>query len=658
MRRTRRQRSRCFEQLEPRWVLSGLTLTGTDGDDEFAAFPGLAILNGVEYAAEHVTFDGGGGYDTVSLYDSPGDDLLVAGPDGAEMTGDGFSMKVTNAEMIHGYAKAGGQDKAQLYDSPGDDVFISKTDWARLLGQGYSLRAKFFEEVEAFASDGIDEASLNDSPGNDVFYARPDEATLFNGASYNVKGFDYVHGYARYGGYDIAHLHGSADDDWFVGKPEWAKLRGDGFFSRAKFFEEVTAYGEGGRDTAHLYGSGQDKFVQKPEFSRLEGHDFSIRAAQFDDVQKHGIGELSAPIVEDSTVVLTGFQTLRRSITVESGTTLTGDAVLTRPDRVQAELTSNAERGDTLLHVTSTAGFQPGDELGLFAYGTQSTWIIVAEVGPDWIRTQEPISGQYDTVDSASLVNYFPLIRATDVVNVTIDGLTLDGNFDLSNGQWRIVGGGLIQWDNVEASTIRNTTIQNAPATGVLLARGKDNLIENITVVRSRGHGILLDEEIDITVRNFTSSWNGYQISKTLGDGILVNGSSNVVVENGVTENNRGNGLHPAGDLTRGGRWTGNTARYNGVYGFRFCYNNFDLLVEGNVLAENERSGIGGLGAGGIYGDRFNMVIDNIARGNVLYGIETNGGSDNTIVGNDFRDNGRDGMLVNGDHVIRDNLVD
>ena len=615
--------------------------------------------SGLAENAQPVSFDGGGGQDTVHVYDSRGSDVFIGRPLEAEMIGDGFSVKVTNVEEIHGYALNGGQDKAQLYDSAGDDFYVNKTGWAKLYGEGYHLRAKAFEQVEAYASGGTDEASLNDSPSDDVFYARPGTATLFNGAeSYQVEGFDYVHGYARYGGYDIANLHGSADDDWLVGKPNWVRLRGDGFSSRAKFFEEVSVYGEGGRDAAHLYGSDQDKFVQKPEFRRLEGDDFSIRAGKFSEGLTHGIKELSAPIVEDSTVVLAGIQTLRRSITMESGMTLTGDAVLTRPDRVQAELTSNAEHGDTLFHVTSTAGFQTGDELGLFAYGTQPTWIMVAEVGPDWIRTEEPISGPYDTVDSASLVNYFPLIRATDVVNVTIDGLTLDGNFDLSNGQWRIVGGGLIQWDGVEASTIRNTTIQNAPASGVRLAGGNDNLIENITVMRSRGHGIFLDEEIDTTIRSSVSSWNGYKNSKRSGDGILVNGSSNVVVENSVTEHNRGYGLHPAGDLTRGGRWTQNEARYNGAYGFFFCWNNFDIRVEDSIFVENRKGGIGGLGLGGLYGDRFNTVIDNIATGNTKYGIVINGGSDNTIAGNDFRDNGRDGMLVNGDHVIYGNLVD
>ena len=615
--------------------------------------------SGLAEDAQPVSFDGGSGQDIVHLYDSGGSDVFIGRPLEAEMIGDGFSVQVTNIEEIHGYAMNGGRDKAHLYDSAGDDFYVNKTGWARLYGEDFHLRVKKFEQVEAYASDGIDEASLNDSSGDDVFYARPDGATLFNGAeSYKVEGFDHVHSYARFGGYDVAHLHGSADDDWLVGTPDWTKLRGDGFFSRAKFFEEVSVYGEGGRDTAHLYGSGQDKFVQEPELSRLEGDGFSIRAGQFDDVVTHRLTELPVPPVEKDTVVLTGFQTLRRGITVESGMTLTGDAVLTRPDRVQAELTSNAERGDTLLHVTSTEGFQLGDELGLFAYGTQSTWIIVAEIGPDWLRAEEPISGPYDTLNSASLVNYFPLIRATGVVDVTIDGLTLDGNFDPSTNQWKITGGGLIQFDGVEASTIRNTTIQNAPASGVRLADGKDNLIENITVMWSRGHGIVLDEEIDTTVRGSVSSWNGYQVSGEDGDGILVDGSSNVVIENNITEYNRRYGLHLGGDLTRGGRVTQNKARHNGTYGFFFCWNNFDVHANGNIFSENGVSGIGGLGLGGTYGGRFNTVIDNIATGNVEYGIEITGGSDNTIAGNDFRDNGRDGMLINGDHVIHDNLVD
>jgi hypothetical protein len=178
MRRTRRSRPAFFEQLEPRRVLSGLTLIGTDADDVFVARPGLAILNGVEYLGDQITFDGRGGRDDVSLYGSSGNDAFTARPMGAEMIGDGFSITVINAEIIHGYAVAGGLDTARLYDSSGHDLLSGGEGWVKLTGDGYFLRAKFFAEFEAFASAGTDTANLQDSAGDDVFNAWAEEATL------------------------------------------------------------------------------------------------------------------------------------------------------------------------------------------------------------------------------------------------------------------------------------------------------------------------------------------------------------------------------------------------------------------------------------------------------------------------------------------------
>lgn len=596
---------RRFERLEPRCLLS-LTLFGTPGDDVFDAGPGWAELNGVEYRADEIIFDGLGGNDTASLYDSPGDDVFVARPNEAEMGG----IRVSNCEVIHGYAKAGGNDVARLHDSPGDDVFITKTDWGKLYGEEFYLRAKFFETTEGYASEGTDVASLNDSASDDVAHLRPGDVTLFGpeAGTKRALAFDYVHTYGRYGGQDVAHLYGER----YTTRATYCRMFGEGYVNRAKFFEEVLANRER---------------VNAPTYELVAGE----------------------------TITLVGLHTLRRSIEIGSGTTLTGDATLTRPDRVQAELTEEAQVGDTTIHVTSTAGFEVGDELGLFSYGNTSSWVVVADLGPDWITVETPLDHSRDTADLAAVVNYFPLIRAVGT-NITVDGLTLDGNHDLSTHQWQIAAGGLIYMEATN-SVVRNLTVVDAFSHGVLLLGGRDNLIENTTVLRSRGHGIVLDEEIDTTVRFCTSSYNGYRISKVLGDGILVNGGANHLIENNTTNYNQRYGLHPAGTLTTGGDWQFNTANYNRSNGFHFCYNNFDLLVTGNTLNHN-KSGVGGLGLGGEYGDRFNVVTENEATGNRRYGIETNGGSDNVITCNDVRDNEMGGVLVVGDHLVSENVED
>ncbi len=577
---------RHFEQLEPRCLL---TLLGTPGDDVFSAGSGWAVLNGVEYQ-DVDSFDGLGGTDTASLYDSPGDDLFVARPGGAEFG----SIRVTNVEVIHGYSR-GGNDIARLYDSPGDDTLVTKS-WAKLFGEGFFLRAKGFGIVEAFASGGTDVASLNDSSGDDVVEMKPGDVTLFGAGSKRAVAFDFVHAYGRYGGDDIAYLYG----DRATVRDIYTRMFGDGFVNRAKLFEEVV------------------------------------------------VAERLHVPVEGPTIIVNDTRVLRRSIEIGSGTTLTG-GTLTRPDRIQTTI-SWAREGATRLSATNTIGYRVGDELGLFAYGSTPEWVIVADLGPDWVEIEKPLTKTYT---DAVLVNYFPLIRAVGT-DITIEGLTLDGNHDLSTRQWQISGGGLIHMEATH-SVIRDVTVVDAFSAGIVLRGGSDNRIENVVVLRSRGHGIFLDEEVDTIVIDSVASYNGYQVDKVLGDGILVNGGAGHLIENNVTNWNARYGLHPAGLLTVGGVWQNNVANHNYSNGFHFCWNNYGIMVRGNTLNYN-KSGVGGLGLGGEWGDRFNTVTGNEVEGNRRFGIETNGGGDNVITDNDLRGNRLGGILLVGNHFVSGNL--
>jgi len=232
--------------------------------------------------------------------------------------------------------------------------------------------------------------------------------------------------------------------------------------------------------------------------------------------------------------------------------------------------------------------------------------------------------------------------------------LTLDGNHDLSTRQWQIAGGGLIHME-ASQSEIRDVVVVDAFSAGIVLKGGRENLILNTVVNRSRGHGIFLDQEIGTAVRRCTSSYNGYQVGKVLGDGIIVSGGGDHSITDNVTNYNARYGLHPAGELTRGGLWQRNIANHNESNGFHFCWNNFNLAVMDNTFNFN-KSGVGGLGLGGEWGDRFNLITDNTMFGNRRFGIETNGGGDNIITNNDLRGNGLGGILLVGDHTVSRNL--
>lgn len=588
-----------FERLEQRNMLA--TLIGTPGDDVFRAGPGWATLNGTDYVGDY-DFDGGAGKDIASLYDTPGDDVFTVRP-GAATLG---NLSVVNCEIIHGYAKAGGNDTALMTGSMGEDWGIGKVTIAKLVGVGSYLRAKFFETVEMDGGGGGDWGKVYDSADNDVVIMEPGDVTLFGPEfSQRLQAFDFVHAYAKGGGYDTAHLYG----DRYTGRETYCRAFGDGTVNRAKLFEEVMANRE--RVNAPVYTS-----------------------------------------VAGTTTTLTGTHVLRRSIELGDGDTLVGDALLRRGETTQKNLAQDAQEGVVRISVADTTGYRLGDELSVIAYKTGSECVIVVDLGPDWIEIESPLTQAYTVANYAAVVNYFPLVRAIGS-GITIEGLTIDGNRDPDVQQWQIIGGGLIHMEATN-SVIREVTVVNSPATGILLADGRDNLITHCYVGSNFGHGVFLDNEIDIVVEWNTMSYNG---DRRNGDGILVNGGAGHHVYRNLARHNERYGLHPAGELTRGGVWELNDASENGSDGFRFCYNNFDLLVQDNTLNNNGRSGVGGFGKGGEYADRFNNVTNCVASGNRRYGIEMNGGSDNIITFNDVRGNRLGGILFVGNHTVSDNEV-
>ena len=587
-----------FERLEQRLMLT--TLMGTFGDDVFSAGPGWAVLNDIEYIGDY-DFDGGAGHDVASLYDTPGDDVFTARPGSATLG----AVSVSNCDIIHGYAKAGGNDVARLEGSDNDDTGVGKVFWGKLFGEGFFLRAKFFETVEMQGRGGVDTGSLVDSVADDVAILRPGDATLFGPIySQTLRAFDYVHAYAREGGYDTAHLYGAR----YTARPDYTRMFGSDTVNRAKLFEEVMANRER---------------VNVPVYK----------------------------VVAGTTTTLTGTHTLRRAIELGSGETLVGDALLLRGETIQKNLTQDAQEGAIRLSVPNTSGYRVGDELTVLAYTTGAECIIVADLGPDWIEVENPLSQTYNVANGAAVVNYFPLIRAVGS-GIIIEGLTLDGNHDPAVLQWQIVGGGLLHMETTD-SVLRDVTVVNSPSTGILMVDGRDNTITHCYVGSNYGHGVILDQEIDITVEYTTMSYNG---GRGNGDGILVNGGAGHLIQHNLARHNERYGLHPAGELTRGGVWRDNDASENGSNGFHFCWDNFDILVENNTLNNNGRSGVGGLGLGGEYADRFNTITGNTAAGNWRWGIETNGGGDNVITSNDVRGNRLGGIFVVGNHIVEGNL--
>ncbi|MEE8450294.1 MAG: hypothetical protein V3R99_00215, partial [Thermoguttaceae bacterium] len=263
--------------LRPHAESSTIELHDSPADDHLLVGPEGVTLSGDGYSIQvhpsgvgqttpatvHVVSSGGN--DTAEFHDSPGNDLFVATPTYASLSGDGYEIQVEHFATVKAYATAGGVDVARLYDSAGDDLFVGKPDFGGLSGEGFQNEAHGFDGVHAYATaGGIDLAKLFDSAADDIFYGDPNEASLYRpGEFYNrAKFFEGVHAYATAGGYDTAYLFESAGDDRFVATPESSALFGTGFYNRAKHFEAVFAEaGTDGDDEASLQGDESIRFL-------------------------------------------------------------------------------------------------------------------------------------------------------------------------------------------------------------------------------------------------------------------------------------------------------------------------------------------------------------------------------------------------------------
>jgi hypothetical protein len=242
-------------------------LVGTPDDDLFSVMPGstpdswVVELNGVrqQYEGARVTieFDGLEGTDTVigSGSGSGEDEVAELWPDRVVVTGTRLSFMAENVESIT-VAGGGGEDTASLYDSPGDDSFWAAPDWVMLLGNGFFLHAQGFSAVTANAiRGGTDTAGLLGSLGDDTLIART-ELAVFRGTGFDNAAVSFRRVSAcGLGGNDLARLFDSALDEYpddLEAADNWVDLSNNGlaYDFMAMDFDTVLASSSNARDSA------------------------------------------------------------------------------------------------------------------------------------------------------------------------------------------------------------------------------------------------------------------------------------------------------------------------------------------------------------------------------------------------------------------------
>ena len=256
------------------------TLTGTTHTEIGRFFPdhGTFGENGFLVTVNEVatiTAHGGGGTDSVFMYDSPGGDEFLSRKGYGKLWGDGFALEMFDFTYNYGYATAadGGNDVAYMEDAPENDKF--KFDWpkegqffGKMYGGGvYYNRAKNFEQIEATMTEGKNRVRLFDSEGDDVFYGQRDESRLV-GTGYEVivSGYDTLAAYAS-AGTDVANLEDSEEDDTTRARPHkislWGGEDADPTYEiMARKFDEYRFEGKhGGYDRAKLHDTALNDHV-------------------------------------------------------------------------------------------------------------------------------------------------------------------------------------------------------------------------------------------------------------------------------------------------------------------------------------------------------------------------------------------------------------
>lgn len=158
---------------------------------------------------EHVQFEGGGGSDRASLFDSGGSDTLTSRPGIATLKGVGFQFDTVDVPRVYVHGTSGGTDTAFLHDGPGDDDLAVRPQFTSLRSDDTFQLAYGFEKVYAYATaGGNDSARLYDSSGDDTMSISA-ERSIIAGPGYHVsaRGFESTEGHAIAGGHDVARIY-------------------------------------------------------------------------------------------------------------------------------------------------------------------------------------------------------------------------------------------------------------------------------------------------------------------------------------------------------------------------------------------------------------------------------------------------------------------
>lgn len=324
-----------------------------------------------------------------------------------------------------------------------------------------------------------------------------------------------------------------------------------------------------------------------PKDADIVGADHRALQAAVDHVARLGGGTVK---------VLAGTYRLRNAVYLQSHVHLLGagaETVLVKEPSVSAPLAMDSDWYDQEITLAKADGFRLGDGICLRAkhpatgHAVVLKRTLVARSGPRF-KLDRPLRENLWIAHAATAATLFPLLSGENVEDVRIENLTLDGN------------------------RAHNDELDGNYAGCIFL--------QDCTHITVRG----------VTARNYH------------GDGISWQVCHDVTVEDCVSENHSGLGLHPGSGSQRP-IMRNNTLRGNAI-GLFFCWGVKNGVAENNRLLANRV----GISIG--HRDTDNLIAHNLIHASTETGLlfrpepgPAFAGHRNRIHGNTFTDNAPEG---------------
>jgi hypothetical protein len=285
---------------------------GTSGNDNIhvEVVPGGGFnvtLNGkaYSYTRNELSIVGGGSNDTVRVTGTDADEVLTAHPHSFEFGNGNFQVTGEEIEFLT-VTGNGGDDHATLFDSSGNERVVARVGntSVRDLAGTFTHRAFGFGNVLLKSSGALpgnfDMANLFDSAEKDTFVGNSTDAQITSASrNYIVRSEGYDRNVVRstLGGEDVAILNGTTEsNENFTAKvtndasKNFGILRnGPGapttFLNRAIGFSSVQGNSGGGSDKGFFFdGTGNDDYRSTSTQAQLQGTSYHFLANNFSRV--------------------------------------------------------------------------------------------------------------------------------------------------------------------------------------------------------------------------------------------------------------------------------------------------------------------------------------------------------------------------------------